>query len=64
MKRRKLLKHLHQHGCQVVGEGAKHTRVLNLTNGRRSFVPRHPEIGSSLCREICKQLDVPTPTEN
>jgi hypothetical protein len=36
MKRQKLLAHLRQYGCQVVGEGARHTRVLNRANGRRS----------------------------
>ena len=64
MKRQKLLAHLRQHGCEVVGEGAKHTRVVNQGNGRRSFVPRHREIGPALVREICKQLDVPVPSEN
>lgn len=64
MKRQKLLKHLRQHDCHVVGEGAKHTRVLNRANGRRSVVPRHREISPGLVREICKQLDVPTPSEN
>src|SRR4051794_11607648 len=45
MKRRKLLAHLRQHGCRVAGEGARHTRVLNPANGRRSTVPRHREKG-------------------
>lgn len=63
MKRQKLLDHLRQHGCQVVGEGARHTRVVNPANGRRSFVPRHREIGPGLIREICKQLAVPVPVE-
>lgn len=63
MKRQKFLDHLRQQGCRVVGEGAKHTRILNPANGRRSFVPRHREIGPGLIRAICNQLDIPVPTE-
>lgn len=63
MKRQKLLAHLRQYGCQVIGEGARHTRVLNTANGRRSVVPRHREIGPGLVQDICKQLNVPTPAE-
>jgi mRNA interferase HicA len=63
MKRQKLLNQLRKHGCDVVGEGAKHTRVLNRANGQRSVVPLHREIGPGLVREICEQLDVPIPSE-
>ena len=61
MKRRALLRHLRQNGCQVVGEGRKHTHVRNLANGRRSVVPRHTEINSLTAEEICQQLGVPPP---
>jgi hypothetical protein len=63
MKRRKLLHHLGTHGCQIEREGKKHTWVRNATNGRKSFVPRHPEIKAGLVRAICRQLDVPPPSE-
>jgi mRNA interferase HicA len=63
MKRAKLLQHLCRHGCEVVGEGRRHTRVRNPANGNRSVVPRHSEIGPGLVREVCKQLEVPPPEE-
>jgi predicted RNA binding protein YcfA (HicA-like mRNA interferase family) len=62
MKRPRLLHHLRDHGCTVVGEGGRHTKVLNPANRRRSVVPRHPEIPKELVRKICKQLDVPPPS--
>jgi hypothetical protein len=63
VKRRKLLQHLHSHGCQFK-EGKRHTRVFNPANRRWSTVPRHPEIDSMLAREICKQLDIPLPSRS
>jgi hypothetical protein len=63
VKRRKLLKHLSDHGC-IVFEGAKHTRVRNPVNGRKSVIPRHPEIKLGTTRAICQQLGVPPPTSN
>jgi hypothetical protein len=62
MKRQKLLGHLLLHGCRIMGEGAKHTRVINPANGRRTTVPRHREINDGLARRICKQLDIPPVT--
>jgi len=64
MKRQKLLQHLRQHGCREAGEGRRHTRVVNPANGRRSVVPRHREIDADLTRGICKQLDIPLPSES
>ena len=63
MKRRRLLRHLSQEGCEIVGEGGSHTRVRNPRNGFRSVVPRHREIKPNMVRTICKQLDVPVPTD-
>ncbi len=63
MKRRSLLKHLAVHGCDVEGEGGKHTRIRNPANGKKSFVPRHREIKTGTVKEICKQLDIPPPGE-
>jgi predicted RNA binding protein YcfA (HicA-like mRNA interferase family) len=63
VKRKKFLQHLRQHGCEVVGEGGDHTRVSNPANGNRTSLPRHGEINPHLCRKICRQLDVPPPTE-
>lgn len=63
MKRRKFFHHLQQHGCGILREGGRHTIVVNLANGRRSPVPRHPEIDTYTMRDICKQLEIPVPKE-
>jgi hypothetical protein len=63
VKRQKLLRHLRAHGCEVSGEGRKHTKVVNSANGQRTTVPRHREIQGDLAQKICKQLDIPAPEE-
>lgn len=55
MKRTKLLKHLHQHGCSLIREGGKHTIYTNDDGTRKSAVPRHPEIKTNTLRKICKE---------
>jgi mRNA interferase HicA len=60
VKRRDLERHLRAHGCQLVDEGARHTKWAGAA-GQRSAVPRHREIAPGLARAICKQLGVPTP---
>jgi mRNA interferase HicA len=64
VKRQHFLRYLRQQGCQVSGEGARHTRIINPANNRRSHLPRHTEIRPGLIREICKQLDIPPPNES
>lgn len=63
MKRKKLLRHLKQHGCREVREGRKHTIVVNPANGAESQVPRHVEIKAGTVRGICNDLGIPVPTE-
>jgi mRNA interferase HicA len=63
MKRRRLLRHLADHGCVVVKEGGEHTWVRNNTTQSRSVVPRHREIKPGTVRAICKQLGIPAPAE-
>ena len=63
MKRRQLLKHLRRHGCELIGEGGKHSTLFNPANGRSTRLPRHTEIDAHLMRGICKQLDIPIPSE-
>ncbi len=60
MKRRKLLRHLQDHGCTQLREGGGHTIFINA-QGLCSAVPRHREIEPALVRKICKQLKVPAP---
>jgi mRNA interferase HicA len=62
MKRTKLLKHLHSHGCMFVREGGNHTIYTNR-DGDRKTIPRHPEIKPNTIRKICKDLDIPAPSE-
>ena len=59
MKRAELMRHLKQHGCDVLRKGAKHTVVVNPANSRQSSVPRHTEIGEFTVRAICRQLEIP-----
>jgi predicted RNA binding protein YcfA (HicA-like mRNA interferase family) len=63
VKRRRLLKHLADHGCAVLRDVGPHTIVRNAANGLQASVPRHREIKPTLARAICKQRDVPAPTE-
>ena len=61
MKRRDLLRHLEQHGCEFLREGGSHTVYVNRTTKKASTIPRHNEINQDLARKICKDLDVPRP---
>jgi mRNA interferase HicA len=61
MKRTVLVKHLQQHGCQLLREGARHSIYWNPANGRTSTVPRHTEIDNMLARKICRDFDIPPP---
>ena len=58
MKRQQLVRYLKKKGCKLKGEGAKHTRVYNPVNGKRSHIPRHVEVANQLARAICRQLGV------
>ena len=59
MKRGDLLRHLRQHGCDLLREGARHSWWHNPAQNRRSAVPRHNEIQDLLCNKICRDLGVP-----
>ena len=34
---------------------------MNHVNGKRTNIPRHPDIDEDLCVLICKQLEIPKP---
>jgi predicted RNA binding protein YcfA (HicA-like mRNA interferase family) len=61
VKRRKLVKHLTQHGAAFLREGSDHTvyRKADL----QTSIPRHPEIHPRLVRKICNDLQIPVPRE-
>lgn len=61
MKRRDLIRHLEQHGCEQLREGGNHTIYVNRATRKTSTVPRHREINDFLARKICKDLEVPRP---
>jgi len=59
MKRRDLLRHLEEHGCEFLREAAT-TRFTSTAEPRKSSaIPRHREIIEFIARKICKDLDVP-----
>ena len=62
MKRRDLLRHLHEHGCQFVREGREHSIWENPVTNRRTSVPRHREIPDYTIERICKQLGIAGPS--
>lgn len=64
MKRRKLISHLKDYGCEFLREGSKHTVYYNPSNEKTSTIPRHSEIVDSLARKICKDLEVPFPIKS
>jgi mRNA interferase HicA len=61
MKRRELLVHLAEHGCELLREGARHSVFWNPQNRATSTVPRHREIQEFLARKICRDLGIPAP---
>lgn len=61
MKRRDLLAHLAERGCELLREGGRHSVFWNPKNGATSTVPRHREIEEFLARRICRDLRIPAP---
>ena len=60
MKRTEFLKHLADHNCVLVREGANHSIFINQLNRKQTTIGRHQELSNLLCRKICKQLDIPS----
>lgn len=61
MKRVDLIRHLEQHGCALLREGARHSVYVNRATRKSSTVPRHREIHEFLARKICRDLEIPEP---
>ncbi|MCA9241001.1 MAG: type II toxin-antitoxin system HicA family toxin [Planctomycetales bacterium] len=59
MKRRDLLRHIVDHGCELIREGSNHSWWGNPANGSRTSVPRHREVSDQLARKICRDLGIP-----
>lgn len=61
MKRGDVIRHLSDHGCELVREGGRHSVWRNPTTGAQEAVPRHGEIGNVVVRIICRKLAIPMP---
>ncbi|MCH7683340.1 MAG: type II toxin-antitoxin system HicA family toxin [Gemmatimonadetes bacterium] len=61
MKRRDLIRHLEEHGCERLRQGRKHTVFINRQARKISTVPRHRQVNEFLARKICRDLEVPDP---
>ncbi len=61
MKRRVLIRHLENYGCELLREGANHTVYVNRSAKKVSTIPRHREIDENLVKKICKDLGIPRP---
>ncbi|MSQ14882.1 MAG: type II toxin-antitoxin system HicA family toxin [Dehalococcoidia bacterium] len=61
MRRRDLLEHLQQAGCQLVRESGEHSIWGSPSIGHRASIPRHREIPNYTAERICKQPGVPSP---
>ena len=64
MKRIDLIRHLEQHGAQLLREGGNHSVFVNRVAGKTSTIPRHREINDFLSRKICKDLEIPRPVKS
>lgn len=59
MKRVDLIRHLEQHGCELLREGGKHSVYVNRATRLSTTVPRHREVNDFLARKICRDLQIP-----
>ena len=62
MKAANLIKFLHQQNCALIREGANHSIFQNQENKKITSVPRHKEIKNNLVRKICRDLEIPNPS--
>ena len=58
MKRNRLVRHMVEHGCELLREGGRHSVWWNPENRRKSAVPRHREISDVLAKKICRDLEI------
>lgn len=59
MKKRVFVKHLKKYNCVLISQGAKHEKYMNLSNGKKTMLPRHNELKRFLCAAVCRQLEIP-----
>ncbi len=61
MKRKDLIRHVENLGCEFLREGGNHTVYVNRRERKVSTIPRHREIDENLLIRICKDLGIPKP---
>jgi predicted RNA binding protein YcfA (HicA-like mRNA interferase family) len=61
VKRVDLIRHLEEHGSELLREGGNHSVFINRSVRKSSSVPRHREINDFLARKICRDLEIPEP---
>lgn len=61
MKRQSLLRHLAQHGCELLREGGRHSIWWKPATERKSAVPRHNGIREVIVKKVCTDLEIPRP---
>ena len=61
MRRRRLLAHLRDYGCELLREGRRHSIWFNPATSLQTSVPRHTEINEYMARKICRDLGIPKP---
>jgi len=61
MKRRHLIRHLENNGCEFLRERGNHTIYVNRRSQKSSAIARHREIIEFLAKKICKDLEIPEP---
>ncbi len=63
MNKKKLVRHVTEHGCSLYRQGADHEFWRNGTATRFAAIPRHGEIKPGTVRAICRELGIPRPLE-
>ena len=60
MKVSELTRILSDHGCFMIGHGAKHDKWQSRLNGKCFYVPRHPakELKNGTVKAILKQAGI------
>ncbi|MDD4004259.1 MAG: type II toxin-antitoxin system HicA family toxin [Elusimicrobiaceae bacterium] len=61
MKRKTFIRHLGEHGCELLREGGKYSVYKNPANGAEVPVTRHPEIADYTVKKLCKELWIDSP---
>jgi hypothetical protein len=57
VKRKRLIRHLIEHGAFLLREGRRHS--IYQKGNFKTLIPHHTKIIDELARKICKDLDIP-----